>query len=141
MGVESYAQVEGRALWIFGMESMRRMEGSGSDFWFGVLRSDGDRVLGTFGMEFWALMAIEAFGCFGWCMKKSASVLLFGGMGSINLTTGDAMDLWVGILDHRVKESASDLLCWRLGLYKTDDGGCYGSLGWDRRSPFQRECQ
>jgi hypothetical protein len=52
-----------------------------------------------------------------------------GGLGSIRLTTGDAMDLWVGILDHRFKESASVLLCWRLGLYKPDDGGYYLIFG------------
>ena len=37
------------ALGTFGMESRRRMEGSGIDFWYGVLRSDG----GQGARDFW----------------------------------------------------------------------------------------
>ena len=43
------------------------------------------------------------FGTLDHRRKESASDLLFGGLGSRNLTTGDAKDLWVGILDHRFK--------------------------------------
>ena len=44
-----------------------------------------------------------------------------GGLGSKRLTT-DALDLWVGILDQRFKESASDLFFGGLGSIKLTTG-------------------
>ena len=54
--------------------------------------------------------------------KRAPVTFCVGGLGSIRLTTGDALDLWVGILDHRFKESASDLLLGGLGSIKLTTG-------------------
>jgi hypothetical protein len=54
--MESYAQMEDRALGTFGMKSRRRMEGSGLTFGMESYAQMEDRALGTFGMESWRRM-------------------------------------------------------------------------------------